>query len=110
MGLFGILDYMSEILRLFSLFMGFDWCMNVFESRFLGLCGKVGCLVLSSVDVGLFGISACMSEVWRLFSLFWEFSRCVNVFESRLVVLCEKLGARFVEYGCGTFQDFSLHE
>ena len=37
LGLFGISTYISEVLRLLSLFMGFDRYMNVFESRLLGL-------------------------------------------------------------------------
>ena len=42
LGLFGISTYISEVLRLLSLFMGFDGCANVFESRWLGLCEKLG--------------------------------------------------------------------
>ena len=105
---------MSEVLWLFSLFVGFGRRVNVFESRYVGLCEKLGVRFhwgrCGTLSPACSCFSACMSEVLRLFSLFWEFGRYVNAFESRLLGLCEKLGFDFVWCRCGTFRDFSLHE
>ena len=52
--------------------MGFDGCVNLFKSRLLGLCEKLG-VGFVGADVGLLRILACMSEILRLFSLFQKF-------------------------------------
>ena len=74
---FWILVHASENLRLFSLFVRFDRCVNVFESRLVGLCEKF-CVRFHCGRCGTLSpicpcSSACMSKILRSFSLFWKF-------------------------------------